>query len=66
MEVRVIPHITTCTERGCGYEELSEETANNPKERLCYSCWEDKRNYLDDDNGQRLIWATTKMAASFR
>jgi len=35
-----MPHITTCTCCGAGYEEASEEAANNPTERLCRTCWE--------------------------
>jgi len=42
-----MPHITTCTKCGKGYEEHSEEAANAP-ERLCFSCW-DENNYRYDD-----------------
>ena len=34
-----MPHITVCPECGKGYEESSEEEANNPN-RLCRECYE--------------------------
>lgn len=45
-----MPHITTCTRCGKGYEESSEEAANAP-ERLCHRCWAEDQEfrYADDD-----------------
>lgn len=34
-----MPHITTCSKCGQGYEESSEENANHPTKRLCWSCF---------------------------
>lgn len=40
-----MPHITICTDCRCLYEAGSEEQANDPEERWCPSCAEERRRF---------------------